>query len=149
MPGTLAHSPGDILRRVIIDLGLGIDPETNASENTWPVYAEGESDKPDTAITVRTTVGVAGPRMMINGEYNDADGVQVRIRAGNHTTGWVKAKAVDQALCALSLKTISFGSASYLVWSLSRSGTINPLGNEPGNKRKLFTINYLMMVEQR
>ena len=146
MPGTLAHTPGEIVRRVLIDLGQGSFPVVG-SKVAWQVYAENEPDAPDSVITCTTTTGVQGGRIMINGEWSESNGVQIRVRGANHTGAWTKINAIKVALDAAFRKTISFGDAAYLVWNFSRRNLI-AIGNEPESKRKLYSLNYLITVRQ-
>src|SRR5688500_5731036 len=115
MPQTLAHSPGDIVRRTLIALGVGSDPAVPAA--AWPVYAEGEPDSPDSAITVYTTQGGSDGRSMIDGELFGAAGVQVRVRSAAHTAGWVKANAARVAMAVSTTydRTVVIGAATYLI----------------------------------
>lgn len=146
MPGALAHSPADIVRKLLIVLELGSE---QASGEPWPVFAAGEPDKPDSAITVYDTTGVKQGRIM-QGETQERHGVQVRIRAANHTGGYGKARAIAVALDEdVYQETVTIGNARYLVHSISRTSDVLALGKEsPNSKRSLFTVNGTVMVRQ-
>ena len=148
MPGSLDHSPAEVVRRLLIQEGLGSDPAD--PPGTWPVYANGEPDTPDSAITVYNTQGRDGGRTMTDGERQEHHGVQVRIRAAAFNTGFSKARAIAVSMDEdIVQEFITIGSASYKVWSISRSSDVLFLGNDtPTSKRKLFTINALVSLRQ-
>lgn len=147
MPGTLDYSPADIVRWLMVNKGLGTDP---ADSDPWPVFAADEPDSPDAVITVYDTVGRLGGRTQTNGEQQEHHGLQVRIRAGDHVTGWKKARAIATSFDQLVYRnTVTVGSKSYLVHSISRAGDVLSLGKEtPTSRRKLFTINVLVSVRE-
>lgn len=131
----------------MIALGLGTDP---ASNGPWPVYAAGEPDKPDSAITVYDTVGRQEGRTHVDGEAQEHHGVQVRVRSAAHTAGYAKARAVAVALDEdVLMNSVHIGAASYRVWAVARTGDVLSLGKEsPDSKRSLFTINALVSLRQ-
>lgn len=146
------HSPADILRYLIIDLGLGTLPTSNGN---WPVYTSDEPTSPDSCITTYDTTGRDGGRIMYTGEREEYPGVQVRIRGKDHTTAFVKAQAVAETLdkgtnnLGLRLVTVTIDAASYLVYCVIRTGSVQHLGKEsPTSKRKLFVINCLIRLER-
>ena len=146
----LRHSPADIARRVIIELGGGTDPQQPAasqSATAWPVFAEGQPDKPDSAVMVFSQEGILEGRHMIDGSWAEHKGVQILIRAANHSNGFARVELIVGILDAMYQQVMTLGAYRYLVWSFSRRGQPIPLGNEAGTNRKMFSLNYLMNVQ--
>ena len=146
MPQTLTHSPADIVRRVLIDLGLGVDPPSTP----WPVFASGEPDTPDNCITVYDTAGLDHGRSMIDGELFGHNGVQVRVRSNSHATGWTKADAIQTGMAkSVYQETVTISGQAYLVHAIAKIGDVLTFGKEtPTSKRSLFTINALASIKE-
>lgn len=143
MPGTLLHSPADIVRRVLIAASLGTDPPNTS----WPIYAGSEPDSPDSVITIYDTTGVDSGRTAPDRERQEHHGIQVRIRAPNHRDGYVKSRAIAVGLDTIYQSSVTIDGTTYLVHSITRTSDVIPLGKEaPSSKRRLFTINALVMV---
>lgn len=147
MSALLDHSPSDIVRNVLIDLGLGSDPAAN---QVWPIFASGEPDKPDSCITVYDTAGIDLGRIQFDGEREESYGIQVRVRSAAHTAGHKKtneiAIALDKDLLDMN---ISLGASDYNVWCANRSSTVLVLGREsPNTNRRLFTVNVIVVIDQ-
>ena len=134
-----------IARRVLIALGLGAAPP----DSPWPCYAAGEPDKPDNCITCYDTMGTNNGRTMIDGETQDLEGVQVRVRAEDHATGWAKASAIKAGLEGTYDQHVVCGETGYVVGNFSRIGDVLCLGKEPQSKRHLFTINCVVNIERQ
>lgn len=156
MSGALTHSPADVLRRVLIALGLGTDPDAEPL-GLWPIYAAAQPDTPDNVITLYDTVSVLQGRAMVTGEVMEQHGVQVRVRAATHDLGYQKARAVVVAMdesvyqesVTLDDPGVGTAASSYLVHAVSRRGGILALGKElPASKRSLFTVNALVSVRE-
>ena len=146
MSGSLAHSPADIIRELLIDLSLGVTPAVGA---TWPIFAASVPDEPDSLITVTNTTGVLDGRSQIDGEMWEHHGIQLAIRCGNHPDGWVKANAVSEALDkSVKLNTVTIGSDQYTVHAISRRSGVIAAGTGPGDGRHLFTINGVGALRQ-
>ncbi len=146
MPATLIHSPADIIRYMFVNLGLGTLPENGG---LWPIHVGGEPSTPDKVITVYDTTGVGQGRIMFSGEIIGPQGIQVRIRAPDHVTGWLKADAVQTSMAEeVYQESVTIDGTEYLVHALVRIGDVMVLGNEsPTSKRKLFTINAQVQVK--
>ncbi len=153
MPGTLLHSVDDVIRRMLVQLGLVADPDVSPL-GSWPGYTADEPSSPDNVVTVYGTTGRDFGRIMIDGERPEHEGFQVRVRAVDHPTGFRKARALAVALDTLVYRQqVSGGTLSpnvYCVHSISRTSNVIPLGKEtPKSRRKLFTINattYILML---
>lgn len=142
---TLEHSPADILRRVLIDLGHGADPPTAP----WPIYAAGMPDVSDNCMAIFDTEGRDGGRSQIDGERVQHRGFQVQLRAATHSDGFSKAEAVAIALDEeIYATSVTIDGVTYCVHSVTRTSGPLALGKEaPKSQRSLFTINGLMMVK--
>lgn len=146
MPGTLIHSPADVVRRLLIDLGLG----TNGGAS-WPVFTDAEPNVPDNCITVRDTQGRDGGRDMVTAERAEHHGIQIRVRAGTQSAGYTKARAIAVALDSSvyqEMVVVAAGAGgAYKVHAITRTTDVIALGKEvPTAKRSLFTINALISV---
>jgi len=151
MSGSLSHAPSQILRQLLIDLGLGADGGT-----TWPVYAEQEPDNPDACITVYETAGMGRGRFQQSGEVQVLYGIQIRVRAANAQTARVK---VDDVLYSLTQNTYldvvtvtddeGYGTASssYTFYNVAhRSGPLDV--PDPNSNRRVYTLNMLANLRE-
>ena len=144
--GPLNDSPADILRKLLVDLGLGVWPPIPKDQEStqWPIYATGEPPSPDNCITVYDTTGVKDGRMMSDGAIDFHHGFMVRLRAAMFPRGFAKANDLAEALDKQvqdNIVTMSSG-AVYKVYVTSRTGDVISLGRDtPTSKRSVFTIN--------
>lgn len=141
---SVVHSPAQIIQQLLIDLGLG----SQHPLTPWPVFATAEPNTPDEVITVRDTGGRDQGRIQFTGERIENPGIQIRVRANNHPTGWSKAKEIANALDQRVLGTdeVDLGVKRYLINNVSRTGTILPIGKAPESNRLLFTFNALVTI---
>lgn len=151
---TLVHSPADIVRAWLIAADVASQGSWSGAGvytgPAWPASYAAEPDRPDNCVTVYDAMGSDDGRSMIDGEREGLDGIQIRIRAEDHRTGRTRANIIWTQLCKTSLNVlVAVGSDSYLVRNFSRIGDILCLGKEPESKRRIFTINTLVNVEQR
>jgi hypothetical protein len=145
MPGTLTHSPADIIAQLLVDIGYGIDPTANGA---WPIFTDVEPDLPDNCITCGDTSGQLQGRFMFDGKVQGMDGVQVRVRGATQPIAFVKANAIAEALSAVYQKIVHLGGSNYEVHSISRTSFVESRGKDaPSSKRSLFFINCLVHVE--
>jgi len=153
MSGALDHSPADVIRCLLIDLGHGTTPSASSA---WPIYVSIEPDTPDSVITVYDTSGVLHGRSQISGEMFEHPGIQIRIRSPEHPAGYRKADSIKEALDKSIKYTgvtvedqVGTGSGNYLVYSVSRKGSVNDLGRDTAaSKRHVFTINATIALKQ-
>lgn len=145
MPGLLTHTPADILRWCLIDLGYGTDPD---DDDSWPIFVGVEPPEPDNCITIGNYLGIDGGREMIGRERAEYDGIQVRVRSSTLNVGWAKCHAIGIALDqSIYDNTVTIGASSYVIHSVRRTTNVLSLGKEPPtSKRDLFTINALLCV---
>lgn len=134
------HSPADVVRQLLVDLGLCSDPGAGFA---WPAYASAEPPAPDEAVTVYDTAGTSFGRSMATGARSENPGVQVRVRARDHRTGWAKARQIARLLDTGTLwRAVTVGTAAYCVQDFGRTSDVLALGKEvPNSKRSLFTVN--------
>lgn len=134
------YSPADVVAQLLVDLGLCSGP---GGVGEWPVFVAGEPSSPDEAVTVYDTAGTAFGRSMATGARSENPGVQVRVRARDHRTGWAKARQIARSLDEDALwRAVTVGAAAYCVQDFGRTSDVLALGKEvPNSKRSLFTVN--------
>lgn len=146
MPGSLLHSPADVVRWALINAGVGTDPDL---ELECPIFTDKERESPDDVITVYTTTAKLQGRTQTDGEIQGQEGIQVRIRASDPKGGFTKADAVRDVLDKLNYPVIQVDSSIYRFPAFNRTTSVIPLGDEsPTSKRKIFTINGTLALRQ-
>ena len=152
MTGSLTFSQAEIIAQLLIDLGLGTDPTDNSD---WPIYATEEPNEPDNVITIYDTVGTQDGRTMVDGEVQEHEGIQIKIRAINHDTGNRKANdlkiAIDQTIERDTVQVASIlgtGTLDYFVQAVSRVSGPLALGEEVDSHRNVFTINAIVALRE-
>jgi hypothetical protein len=145
---TLAHSPADIISRLLITIGVGEEPPGTPNPG-WPVYVSGEPTSPDNVITVYDTAGIYHGRTQVDGQTQLHRGIQVRVRSTTHDVGFNKAQEVAVAMAQdVYDEYVVIETSRYLVHCLSRISEVLPLGKEvPSGKRSLFTVNALASIK--
>lgn len=145
MAGALNHSPADVVRRLLIQLGHGVDPPTNA----WPVYASRIPSSPDAVVRVTETADRDQGRRMNDGERAEMHGVQIMVRHAEYATGFAKAREIARSLDVdVYDETVTISGAVYNVHQVSRTTGVLSLGDEPETKRSLFTVNVDVSLRQ-
>lgn len=148
MPGLLTLSPADVLRRAIIQLGLGVDPGPQ-STTAWQVFAHTEPDLPNEVITVYDTTGRDLGYTMVDGQRQTLDGIQIRVRANDEATGWTKANAIAVALDAQAQLLVVISSSVYKLWEFNRTSGPVPVGRENAiSNRRIHTVNGTVSLRQ-
>ena len=151
MSSSLANSPAEIVRQLLVDQGIGTFPSPPGNQSgSWPVYVAEEPSQPDNCLTVYDTTGKDDGRRMIDGVMFTHDGFQLRIRSTDHQTGWVKGREARTFFSeVVKTNTVTINGVSYLVWAVTGIGQLLVLGYDTGNsKRRLFTLNALVSVQQ-
>jgi len=145
--GTLGNSPAEILRALLIDLGVGCLP---SDELEWPIGVYEEIPTPDNTITIYDTSGNLDGRIQSNGVYHEQYGIMVRVRGTKSPVGNLKARQISEVFDkSIRNNTVSIESNQYLVTTVNRKGGVMSLGWEsPTSRRSLFTLNALMNVQQ-
>lgn len=143
MSGTLTHSPAQILRKLLIDLGLA---ETTGD---WTCYFSVAPDSPDKAVITFDTEGRVQGRTHVDGETQLAHGVQIQVRGTPaHEIGYARAMVIAVGLDGFSRATVTINAVSYLVQAVTRTSDVISLGIGDASRRRLFTINAVMSVRQ-
>ncbi len=152
MSGSLTHSPADVVRNLIMDLGDGTAP--SAGED-WPVYVGQEPDRPDSVITCYDTAGEMQGKTMIDGEVQERYGVQIKVRDADFHDGQKKAREIAVALDPVTLRSVEVGTDAgtggdtYLVMEMTRRSGPLSLGKDvTTSKMNLFTINFVVAMQQ-
>ncbi len=146
MAGLLLHSPADILARLLVTLGQGVATGSGAP---WQVQAHTEPSSPDDTITVYDELGIIDARSMLDGEYMEHEGFQVRVRATDSKIGFKRARAIADVLAKhVYDAVVAIDTSTYRVYNCCLKGNVIPLGRQPGTKRFLFTINGTVALRQ-
>lgn len=144
MAGQLDHSPDNILRHLLIGLGVGTLP---SAQGTWPISASVEPNSPDNVITTYNTTPLIHGRVQ-HGETQQHYGAQIRVRAAGHSVGYVKANSITQVLDGVSTQYVTVDSSNYLVWATHHRGILS-LGREVDQSRRhVFTINLISSIRK-
>ena len=143
---SLTHSPADVIRWLLIDLGLGTDPSVSGS---WPIHTSSEPDSPDNSISVYDTAGIKDGRIQRTGETREHSGIMLQIRGVTQPIAWAKANAANIILDeSIDKSLITISSTDYIVYAVTRHSGPLSLGREPGTNRFLFTINAVVALRQ-
>jgi hypothetical protein len=146
MSTSLARSPADVVRWLLILLDLGTDPE---DADSWPIHASSEPDSPDNLITVYDTAGMTDGRVHRTGETAEHRGVMVQVRGTDQPTAWVKSDAIREALDEqVHNLLVTIDDEEYVVYAVTRHSGPLSLGREPNTDRFLFTLNAVVTVKQ-
>jgi len=144
----LEHSPARVLQQLLLDLGLGGDPEDDPVP-AWPVFVSREPSSPDECLTVYDTEERRHGRTMADGAKVVHYGVQVRVRSRTYEAGRAKADAVQATLEKGVYQTnVSIEGHAYTVGNVS-GAALRTLGKDvPGSKRDLFVVNGLVALAE-
>lgn len=156
MSGSLTHSPADVIRNLIIDLGDGTAHGSGSTPvGDWPVYVGQEPNSPDSLITCYDTAGETQGKTQIDGQVQERYGVQIRVRDANFHDGQKKAREIAVALDPVTLTSVEVGEDAgtggdtYLVMNVTRrSGPLSLGKNVTTSKLNLFTINVVVALQQ-
>lgn len=142
MSGLLYHSPGFIIRQLLVDLGLGNDPPSS----DWPIYSDDIPASPDNLIVINNSAGIIHGREFITGEVQLHHGVQVIVRSTTVALGDVKARAIYDALSKqVNRNAVTIDTKVYCIHSVAMTSDVMSLGKEtPTSKRCLFSLNAIV-----
>ena len=146
---TTIHSPAQIIRQLLVDLGMG---EWPGEGSTWPAYATAEPNLPDRCITVIDTTGQEDPRIFPTGEAPVHHGIQIIVRSDTHEAGFIKAYQVRNEIATnVKNQDVSIGPRNYCVVALVKISQILPLGKERQvpTSRSRFSINALTPIRRK
>lgn len=143
----LMHSPAEILRKLLLDRGLGTD---GASRSAWPVFTRNEPPAPDDCITLYDTQGTSDGRAHVDGTQFQHYGFQLRVRSGQDRDGWQKSSLVRDLFNRQvhNAVVVMADDTRYVVYAVTRVGQVVPIGKEESSKRNLFTLNGTVSVRK-
>jgi hypothetical protein len=145
MSGSLDHFPADIIRQLLIDLGVGLD----VTATDWPAFSQKEPDSPDNVITVFDTMGRDLGRTNPDSVRSERYGIQVRVRGGDIDATGVRARSIAMALDSVVRRPVVLEATLYLILSFVRSGPVLRLGiDAPSSGRWVFVINGLASLHK-
>lgn len=155
MSDPLHHSPADVIRSVLVTLGLTTEPALLPENDLpWPSFTNREPPTPDDCVTVFDTDGVDHGRVMFGGERQSHHGIQIRVRSTYHDSGFKKAREIALSLDSLYDFSVTVpgtqqvGGEDYVVHSVNRVGEVLSLGREvPESKRSVFTVNAMLTLK--
>lgn len=140
MSTRLQHAPSDIVRQVLIDLGLA------SATGTWPCTTSKELDKPDNCLTCYDDEPQHDGRAMSGGQTFQHYGIQVRVRSATLPVGRDKAEAILHSFSeVVEQRTVTVGSTQYRINCFAKLGIVR-LGEMPGSQRQLHVINGIVSI---
>ena len=144
---SVIHSPAEVVQQLLIDAGLGTDPDDGEA---YPVYSTNEPDGADEVITVYDTAGTPQGDIQYSGESILYDGIQIRVRARSHRNyGWRLATDIRDYLSqGVSYTEVSLEGVRYIVYSFNRIGPVLSLGKDPAVKYSVYTLNVNVAYER-
>lgn len=154
MPGPLHHAPARVLLQLLVDLGLGTDPDADRSiaeaSLVYPMYWDREPDKPDTLIKISDTEGRSFGNTQLEGERQEHEGIQFFIRGNDKEAIYRHMKEIAVALSTLSQRIVTIEDesgtgtlgTSYSVGSFTQTTGIIPIPTDtPQGKRVIYVLN--------
>jgi hypothetical protein len=148
MPGLLNHSVSDIIRHLLIQLGHGTLPSEGG---LWPIYIDYEPSSPDNCITVYGIVGLNTGRTMTDGERQEHQGFQIRVRSAESRECYIKLQGIAISLDEeVILETVTVDNTPYLIAAVTRTSDIGSLGKEevPLTKRSICVVDGLVSLRR-
>lgn len=144
----MSSPTSDIIRQLIMDLGLNAGPESG--DPPWPVFVGLLTDQPDEAIGVYDTAGKIDGRIMLTGEQVEHPGVQVMVRSPAYLLAVNKAQEIAGAFDLTKGSVVELESGDiYTLLNISRTGAILPLGmGEDDRRRYHFSINAITTIRK-
>jgi len=146
MSGSLDHSPADIVCAYLVAQELGSFPE---DASAWPISVPNELLTPNNTITIRGTAGLSDGRLQLNGEVQNHEGIQIRVRSSKYTSGYTKANAIKVAIDGAYAESVTIDGTSYTLHNISRTTDIIELGTDPSSKCELFTLNAVLTLHKQ
>jgi hypothetical protein len=142
----LTNSPADVLRWLIVQLGLGTNPDDDGS---WPVYDSNEPSSPDDLIVVYDTAGEIQGREHHSGRSLEHYGAQIQVRGSSKAVAWAKVDALVQSLEESVKNTlVTVSTLTYIIHAVTRRSGPMLLGREPATSRVLYSLNVVFTVSQ-
>lgn len=146
-----AHTADQIVRKLLIDFLLGADGTTSPSA-AWPVHYGVEPDTPDAVITVYLRAGRQFARFQKVGDWAEAPGVMIRVRARSKEAAGLRCREIAADMDRLVyLDQVTLDGVTYEVVSMSRTSDVLDVGREtPGGRpeRYVSTVNYMVFYRR-
>ncbi len=159
------HTPADVLRWLLIQVGVATDPHLNPLQ-AWPCWHGKQPDSldnslPDNVVTTLDTEGHDDGRLM-TGEICMHYGFQLVLRAADEPTGKAQMRLIRKTLAegtspssplwniivTVPVTPENIG-GTYLVPAIAHIGpTLGPFWEQPSSKRNLFTVNATLTLAQ-
>jgi hypothetical protein len=137
----LLHSPADIVRQLLINLGVGGDPDVDPLPD-WPVYEDKEPTSPDEVITVYDTTPKSDGRSMVDGETWLHYGLQIRVRGVDKPSAYAKTESVRRSINEqIVMAVVNMNGTHYLVPAICNTNMVRVGQQSPATKRFIYTIN--------
>lgn len=111
------HSPADILRNLMVNLGTCSLPTSNAE---WPCYLDYYPVDPIQVIVFTDTKAKRGGRIMRTGEVYDFPGVQAFIRSSDQQLAWRKCFLLCAMFDSIVSQIVPIGDNSYVLENVSK-----------------------------
>jgi len=157
---TTAHAPSSIIKQLLLDNALGVEPSavgvtgtlTVSECNAWPIYISHTpdgNDIEDNALTIFDTASVKDGRLM-TGSNILHQGVQVLVRANNYTLGWQRSKLLFDLFESVLRNQVLLDACIYTIQSINITSPILPIGiaEDDTKRRDLFSINILLTINE-
>lgn len=135
------HSPADVVRRLLVDLGEGSSPDATPL-GAWPVYEDKEPSEPDEVITVYDTAPRLDGRSMIDGEQFQHWGITVRVRGRTKTSAYRKAESIRVSLNErVKTNVVTIEASKYVVAAVCGVQLVRVGDDSPQTRRHLYNLN--------
>lgn len=124
-------------------------PTTPNLTSGWPIYVGHLPDKPDNAICIYDTSGVADGRDMRSEETITHPGWQVRVRATDYGAAQAKMKEVQKFLDTIRRTAVTIDGDDYRLEAVRQTGTPLALGQEQkAQRRDTITLNGTLTMKE-
>lgn len=142
------YSPGNILRKLLVDAGVGT-LRSVAPAGNWPIFTTRLPDLIDQAIQISDSAGLTDGRIMRSGQVIVHPGIHILVRDLSDVTSYNKIYTIEAVVDAVYRNNVVFSDATYQVQSVTRSSNIIPLGWEDQEmeierKRFIHSLNVRM-----
>lgn len=133
----LEHTPAEIIRRLLLTLGHGTDPDTGSGE--WLLFHNQMPEAQDKEICVYNTQPIDQGKTM-QGDKHLRRGISISVRARGSNESITKAELIAVSLDTISRSYVTIGATTYLVHAIQHNGVISA-GRGQQDTRYLSTIN--------
>lgn len=143
--------PAYIIAQILHNATVGLFSTTNP---TWLITfgKMPEKDGTDNCITTFDFGANNDGRNMRDGEYDLHPKVQIRVRCRDYTTGYTKAKDIENYLTqeivpSLPL-TVTVDGGTFKVKNISLLGSVAYMGQDEKNERQHFSLNVQATISE-